>query len=202
MPAPKSDAATLADNCRAMPSGCWEWTGSRTRDGYGCHGRRRDQTLAHRLSHLLNIGPIPHDYDVDHLCGNRACINPAHLEAVPHAINVRRADHKTNHRNRVKTHCLRGHPFDSANTLIERYGEREQRKCRQCRRNAKAERAAARRQTARQRDETIAVEFDAGFRAEAIAARYGVSRAAAYRARDRVREHRIGHKSANRVVGS
>lgn len=45
---------------------------------------------AHRLSYELFVGPIPDGYELDHLCRNRGCVNPAHLEAVTHRVNVLR----------------------------------------------------------------------------------------------------------------
>lgn len=69
---------------------CWEWTGSKTR-GYGNIGDGRTLILAHRWSHEHFIGPIPDGYEVDHVCRNRGCVRPEHLEAVTHSENVRRA---------------------------------------------------------------------------------------------------------------
>jgi len=63
---------------------CWEWTGSRDRDGYGRvrsgKARQRGQTdLAHRLFYEMHVGPIPTGHDLHHKCGNKSCVNPQHL---------------------------------------------------------------------------------------------------------------------------
>lgn len=70
-------------------SGCWLWTGGTTRSGYGVYGK--PQTTAHRVSYELHVGPIPSGHDMDHLCRNRACVNPDHLEPVSHHENMRRS---------------------------------------------------------------------------------------------------------------
>jgi hypothetical protein len=64
---------------------CWQWTGT-TSNGYGKYG----SIWAHRFSWELLRGPIPHNLEVDHLCRNRGCVNPEHLEIVSHRENVRR----------------------------------------------------------------------------------------------------------------
>jgi hypothetical protein len=71
-------------------TGCWEWGGATTKGGYG-HMRVGDKhPRTHRLAYELLVGPIPDGLEVDHLCGNRLCANPAHLEPVTRTENLRR----------------------------------------------------------------------------------------------------------------
>lgn len=106
---------------------CWNWLGHLDRDGYGTT-RRVGTYRAHRAFHIILVGPIPDGYEVDHTCRNRRCVNPKHLEAVPGIVNRRRSDH----RNRVKTHCIRGHAFDGYNLMIEAGPTGPRRRCRTC----------------------------------------------------------------------
>jgi hypothetical protein len=74
-------------------SGCWPWRSSKS-DGYGvysvrCKGLRRNYG-AHRLAYRLLVGAIPTGLNLDHLCRNRACCNPQHMEPVTMAENIRR----------------------------------------------------------------------------------------------------------------
>ena len=70
--------------------GCWNWAMSKFRNGYGAAAFDGKQHLAHRLSYTVFVGPIPEGLEIDHLCRNWACVNPAHLEAVTHEVNNRR----------------------------------------------------------------------------------------------------------------
>jgi hypothetical protein len=67
-------------------TGCWLWTGWLDRDGYGRFRGRGAHTFAYKHIH----GPLPPDHEPDHICRARACVNPDHLEAVSHEVNVRR----------------------------------------------------------------------------------------------------------------
>ncbi|MBS69355.1 MAG: hypothetical protein CMK98_13615 [Pseudomonas sp.] len=120
---------------------CWIWTAYIRPDGYGSfvtdtRAISHEVSLAHRFSYELHFGPIPDGFDIDHLCRVRSCVNPAHLEAVTHAVNCRRgiAGAVNGDRQRAKTHCPRGHEYNQENTYISRKSARE---CRRCRRGAK-----------------------------------------------------------------
>jgi len=86
-------------------SGCWLWLGRIAENGYG----RYSGKLAHRMMYELIVGPIPPDFDLDHLCRVRGCVNPDHLEPVTGDENARRAA-------LAITHCKRGHSYTAENT--------------------------------------------------------------------------------------
>jgi hypothetical protein len=93
-PAPKPTpiAERIERRLIRTPWGCWVWTGARS-SGYGViglGGRNDGVGYVHRLMHESARGPIPAGYDIDHLCRNKVCANPSHLEAVTHAENMRR----------------------------------------------------------------------------------------------------------------
>jgi hypothetical protein len=114
----------------AGPTGCWEWTASKAH-GYGQFGvRAGDVRMAHRYAYEYLVAPIPVDLQIDHLCRNRRCVNPAHLEPVTLVENVMRGI-GPGAVNARKTHCLHGHAFDEANTYTDKSGRRQ---CRTCRR--------------------------------------------------------------------
>lgn len=69
---------------------CWEWTGFKNR-GYGMFCVKNKQLRAHRISYTIFVGEIPKTMVIDHLCKNKDCVNPKHLEAVTNEENVRRA---------------------------------------------------------------------------------------------------------------
>jgi hypothetical protein len=116
-------------------SGCWLWTGALTGTGYGQFWIGDRTTVAHRFSYELLVGPIPRGRDLDHKCRIRCCVNPAHLEPVTRAENMRRAAPfgTLGGHHRTKTRCKRGHPFDETNT-DHRLGAngKPRRQCREC----------------------------------------------------------------------
>jgi HNH endonuclease len=110
-------------------AGCWLWTAGRTQGGYGVSSVGGRTTSAHRITYQLLVGPIPEGMTVDHLCRVRNCVNPAHLEPVPHSENLRRGEN----RNKSRTHCPQNHPYDGDNLVVITGGRRG---CRACRREA------------------------------------------------------------------
>ncbi|MDO8611147.1 MAG: HNH endonuclease signature motif containing protein [bacterium] len=114
-------------------SDCWLWTGCKNKKGYGvfCIKKEKRVTLAHRVSYELFVGKIPEGLEIDHLCRNRLCQNPKHLEAVTHIVNISRGDSsKTASKiNGVKTQCIRGHLFNLENTRIDTLGHRHCKTC-------------------------------------------------------------------------
>lgn len=117
--------------------GCWEWTGAHFQTtGYAIFnvlserdGRWRP-TVAHRVAYELFVGPIPDGRVIDHLCRNRGCVNPDHLEPVTVQENVLRGEAWSAIAVR-DNQCKRGHEFTLENTITRpnRPGKRE---CREC----------------------------------------------------------------------
>ena len=112
---------------RLLDTDCIEWHGPRSPNGYG----RVSTKYAHRIIYEECFGEIPDGLQIDHLCRNRGCVNPAHMEAVTQRENILRGE-STAALNSRKTHCKNGHQFDSKNTAIRR--SNGSRVCIECRR--------------------------------------------------------------------
>lgn len=125
----QSSAAELFNARVQRSEGCWPWHGSINRGGYGVltlGGREGKKVYAHRLSYELHVGPIPEGLELDHLCRNRRCVRPDHLEAVTRRTNTIRGVGPAllARLNGSKTHCANGHPFDEENTRHRKGGGR------------------------------------------------------------------------------
>ena len=128
----KSKETLFFEKVTELDSGCWEWMAYTNACGYGVFGvpPRGRTMLAHRWVYEFMIGEIPEGLVLDHLCRNRACVNPYHLEPVTHAVNMSRGSNAT------RTHCKHGHEYTSENTYIQSKGSRA---CVTCARQRAAE---------------------------------------------------------------
>src|SRR5574338_365554 len=103
---------------------CWEWQGTLNKDGYGLI------TIAvHKLSYVMAKGKIPKGFVIDHLCRNRKCCNPNHLEAVTPKVNAVRGNSGLHMK--LRTHCPQGHELKGNN--LDNYAlSKGKRCCRKC----------------------------------------------------------------------
>lgn len=116
--------------------GCWEWQGSATPKGYGRIWVGEKLLYVHRAAYEALVGEIPEGLQLDHLCRNRGCWRPDHLDPVTNRVNAQRGEAGSylGAKNLNKTHCPQGHPYDGDNLRVNARGWRY---CRTCRRDQK-----------------------------------------------------------------
>jgi hypothetical protein len=102
---------------------CWRWTAAFSNRGYSAYR----ESSGHRYSYAIHVGPIPDGLEIDHLCRNKWCVNPDHLEAVTPSENTLRAK---------GDHCKHGHEYTPENTMLRQMpAGHTTRRCRECGRN-------------------------------------------------------------------
>ncbi len=116
---------------------CWLWQGGKKPKGYGVYSTRKSGVKktwnAHTCAYEVFSGQVPEGLELDHLCRQRACVNPCHLEPVTRTVNLYRG-HGAIALKAAQTHCIHGHDFDAKNTYIRSNGTRECRACKKRRR--------------------------------------------------------------------
>jgi hypothetical protein len=135
---------------RPGPGDCWAWGGAHFKQtGYCCFSIKRADgkwrpTVAHRVAYELYIAEIPPGLVIDHLCRNRSCVNPWHMEPVTFAENVRRGwlANQGGLPNWASMpdwdgRCKHGHFITPETTVIRKNGKQECRTCVHTRDNAR-----------------------------------------------------------------
>lgn len=122
-------AKIILELCPAphLPGFCWAWTGAFTSRGYGSYSHEGRIWSTHRLAYELLIGAIPDGLQIDHLCTNKRCCNPRHLEPVTGKVNCERTERAQ------KSRCVNSHPLAGPNLVVKRRTNgRLMRNCRVC----------------------------------------------------------------------
>lgn len=110
---------------------CWVWSRAPGPSGYGSF-RWRGNMRPYKVTYELLIGPVPRGLELDHLCRNKLCCNPDHLEPVTHKENILRGQSPAAI-NAKKTHCPSGHKYSKENTIVLFNSKKTKiRRCRTC----------------------------------------------------------------------
>jgi len=125
---------TLIERCLdkiEIQNGCWFWTAALDRGGYARLNDWPKTYQAHKwlYEYFYNISTT----NLDHLCRNRSCVNPLHLESVTNKVNILRGIGITAV-NARKTQCPHGHAYTPENTDIQHFSYGVGRSCKTCRR--------------------------------------------------------------------
>jgi len=121
----------LLQKILVLPNGCWQWIAGKDGNGYGKvrwgpeHRIRKAHAVVWEIAH---DEPVPDDIEPDHLCRNRACVRPDHLEFVTHQVNMLRGE-TVAATAAARTHCQAGHPLEGANLMRTRRGYRYCKTC-------------------------------------------------------------------------
>jgi len=106
-------SSNMASRVAVDERGCWVWQGALNNKDYGQVSIGGKVRSTHRVAYELLVGPIPDGLHLDHLCRNRPCCNPAHLEPVTNKVNSERSERSG------RTHCIRGHLLSGDNLVIK-----------------------------------------------------------------------------------
>lgn len=137
----------IAERTTVTDAGCWECSYSKDTSGYAQISFLSGMELVHRLTFTAAHGYVPARLQIDHLCRNRSCCNPAHLEAVTSRENGLRGD-TIQARNAAATHCPHGHQYGPDNAFPSDLRRGKQRRCRTCHLQKTAERKRRQRSAA------------------------------------------------------